>query len=383
LGDAGRAVAALRAHLARWAIQPTGIACFDCESMPLAARIAAELALPYPSARAVAACRSKYACKRAWQAGGLPCPRVGLVGSASDAVQFFNRLGRPVVLKPLTGSGSELIFLCNSADDCSSAFSTITSRLAQHPDVRMYGPGATGVDRADLRLVCAVEEFVDGEEYSCDFVIDRGRVDVIRIARKVSACVQTFGTTLAYLVPAGLPEGIALDDFRTQLSGAARTLGIERAICMLDFIVHEGKAVMIEMAPRPGGDCLPPLLLRSCGLDVLACTLDFAEGLPVTVPRPARWRRLVGLRLFAEQAGVIRNIDATALQADRRVLECHLKRRPGYRIVFPPEDYNSRILGHVIFEPSGNVAIEKECLEIAAMLDLETGMPRCSTATPS
>ncbi len=343
-----QALAALRQHLDRWDIVPAGITCFDCESMPLAAHIARSLALHYPSPEAIAACRSKFACKQAWHRAGLPCPEIELVRTADDAARFIERIRRPAILKPLTGSGSELLFLCANKNDCTAAFHTIKTRLAQHPDTRMYATG----DTTNPREVFALEEFISGTEYSCDFIIDGTRVEIIRIARKIPARQHSVGTTLAYVLPAQLPPAIDHERLRRQLGEAARTLGVGRAICMIDVMIEGKRPAMIEIAPRPGGDCLPPLILKSCGLDMLGTALDFAEGRHVTVPEPSRWKPLVGLRLFADRPGIIRKIDDAELRADPRVLESYLKRGPGHHVVLPPEDYDSRLLGHVIFEPS-------------------------------
>ena len=106
-------------------------------------------------------------------------------------------------------------------------------------------------------------------------------------------------------------------------------------------------------------------------MDILGCTLDFAEGRPVMVPASSRWRRLVGLRVFAMRPGVIRRVDLSSLYADRRVVECHLKRGPGHHVVLPPEDYDSRLLGHVIFEASDPADVENECAQICAKLSVD------------
>jgi biotin carboxylase len=372
LTDAEGALAVLRDHLRDNRITLGGVTCFDCESLSLAARIAQSFALPYPSTEAVAACRSKLACKDHWRRAGLPCPDAGLVSSEDEALRFMERLGRPVVLKPLTGSGSELVFLCRDKEDCSRAFRTIEAQLAAHSDVRMYGGQAGG---EDFRRLFAIEEVIEGEEYSCDYLIENGRVEIIRIARKLPAPNQPIGTILAYLLPADLPPQIGVERFRGQLREAARAVGLERAICMLDFFVRGDEAFMIEIAPRPGGDCLPFLLRQSCGLDILGAALDFAERSPLAIPAPERWRRLAGVRLFAPQPGVIRSLDVTAIREDPRVLETHLKCAPGHRVILPPENYDSRILGHVIFTPRNADDIESECLDIASKLHIEMETP--------
>ncbi len=152
---------------------------------------------------------------------------------------------------------------------------------------------------------------------------------------------------------------------------------------MLDFIVQDNRAFMIELTPRPGGDCLPPLLLNSCGMDILGCTLDFAEGHPFVPDTSLQWQPLVGVRLFAACSGEIEQIDSSALLRDHRVVESHLKRGPGHRVVLPPEDYESRLLGHVIFKPAGPESIENECIEIASKLKIEMNRELCATVSPS
>jgi len=88
---------------------------------------------------------------------------------------------------------------------------------------------------------------------------------------------------------------------------------------MADLMVAEGRAYLIELTPRPGGDCLPPLIMHSSSLDMLGLTLDFAASRPIIWPAPEEWQAMVGLRLFAKQEGVIRKLDLNRLQQDSRV----------------------------------------------------------------
>jgi len=76
------------------------------------------------------------------------------------------------------------------------------------------------------------------------------------------------------------------------------------------------------------------------------------------------------LRLFSKWAGVIRVLDGAGLRRDPRVLEVSLKHGPGHRVVLPPDDYESRLLGHVIFAPTVGRAIRDECNELVAQLRL-------------
>ena len=65
---------------------------------------------------------------------------------------------------------------------------------------------------------------------------------------------------------------------------------------------------------------------------------------------------------------MISRLDASGLQADKRVVEYCAKRGPGDKVALPPDDYDSQLLGHVIFQPSSSDDIERECLELAGLL---------------
>jgi len=368
-------LASLHNHLDRWQIKPTGVTCFDCESLDLGGRIARALSLPFPALSAIEACRDKYRCKDLWRQAGVACPPAVIARHTSDVLDFFQCHGLPIVLKPLTGSGSELTFKCSDPSECRRAVEIIRSRLAGHPNRRMYKVGPSGSPGTDARPQFVAEAFVAGNEFSCDFVLDGDRLNIIRTAAKLFAADQPWGTPLAYRVPADLSAELDLETFERQLLRAARALGLERAVCMVDFIVAENTAHLLEMTPRPGGDCLPALIRHSCGLDMLALALDFAEGRPLQIPDLLNWRPLVGLRLLAHSAGRLKKIDAAALQQNGSVREVYLKARPGRRIVLPPEDYDSRVLGHVIFGPDGLRPIETQCAELTAKLTLEIEKP--------
>jgi biotin carboxylase len=292
---------------------------------------------------------------------GLPCPASVIVKSRDEALAAFDRMNPAAVLKPLSGSGSELVFLCKSKKECTEAFNLLANHLSSPACRRMYAP----VANTDPKTAFLMESYKKGTEYSCDFILEKGRIDILRLARKIPAVGHPFGTTLAYVLPASRPP---VDDLEEILFEGAEALGFTRALCMVDFLVHEDEIELLEMTPRPGGDCLPDLMLTSSGFDILGAALDFAEGKKINPPPEDQWQRLVGVRFIAGQAGTIAEYDVSELKEDFFVLEYRLKYRPGHGVVLPPDDYDSRILGHVIFEPSGDSSIEVEAPEIADKL---------------
>ena len=365
LSDYSEVRQVLQRHLLQENIRLDGVACYDCESMELAATLAQEFSLPYPSVQSVNNCRNKYLTKTLWARHNLVTPRVLQIRSATEAVHFFQDLGGPCVLKPPGGSGSELIFRCDSARACRHNFIKIIDGLQQRRNNRLYKSFRT----ADP--VILAEEFVMGEEYSCDFVIENGRVEVIRLTRKILSSRGPFGTALGYLLPGPLPEEIKEHDFKQTLYQSALALGINRAICMLDFMVCKNQIVLLELSPRPGGDCLPSLLRRCWNLDMITLYLDFCQQRPWRLQKPANLNPCLGLRLHAGCSGSLKKVDTRQLQHDSRVREIHLTRQPGHQIIMPPDDYDSWLLGHIIFDLDVDTAPEAQCRALLEKLVVE------------
>jgi biotin carboxylase len=344
LADYRLAGARLEKHLEHWGLALDGIACFDCESMELAAVLAERYALPYPSRAAIGLCRDKYLSNLKWRENGINCPKTRRVHSPGEAERFQAELDGPVVLKPLTGSGSEHVYLCQSPEECRVNYELIFSALQNERSNRLYRSSEPA------RALIVAEEFIDGEEYSCDFMIDNNQIGLIRLTKKIRATNSPFGTIHGYILNPALPEQISEKAFLEALRESARSLHIDRGICMLDFMVRNQEMVLLELAPRPGGDCLPQLLMKACGLDILSLSLDFARR------EQTRWDvhlsdvapTFMGIRIIAKEGGILRKIDITAIKDDPRVLEIGSSKEPGHLVVMPPEDYDSWILGYVI-----------------------------------
>ncbi len=364
LNDCGQVFNSLKNHLQKWDISLDGIACFDCESMELAAELAQRYSLPYPDFETIRNCRDKYISKLLWQQNNIRCPASRIVGTPDEAAAFFNLIKSPCVMKPLTGSGSELVFRCDSPAECRRAFAEIQKGLQERRSHRLYKSNSHSAP------LIIIEELVSGMEYSCDFIIEDSRVEVIRLARKIHSPHGPFGTIRGYIIEESLPEEIEQQMFERTLLHGAEALGIRRAVCMADFMLRGREVVLLEMSPRPGGDCIPYLLRHSMNLDILKLNLDFARQIPVKITNLQNQKPCAGLRLHAGKSGVLGKIDARHLSRDPRVLEIHLPRRHGHIVHMPPEDYESWLIGHIIFRPDES-SLESQFDELIHKIKVE------------
>ena len=360
LEDFAAVRAELVRHLARWNLVLAGIACFDGESLELAAQLAFEFSLPYPSVASVRESNDKFRAKRRWAEKGVPCPQARLIDSAAGAFAFLQEVDGPCILKPVSASGSELVFRCSGKRECEKWTPLVQAGVA--------GEGASAAELAATLILA--EEYIPGEEYSCDFAMVAGQARVLRLTRKLPAPRQPFGTIMAYALVDDAAAPFAQEELAQVLARGSLALGLERAVCMVDFIVGDQGLVLLEMTPRPGGDCLPQLLRRACQVDILALTLAFARQGSVARPT-ARGEGYAGLRLHARRSGELRKIESRALLQDERVRECQLLRQAGHRVVLPPEDYGSWYLGYAIFRLQPERGWAEQCAELGKLLLVE------------
>ncbi len=360
----------LLGHLKKRDQSLSGIACYDCEWLTLAAELAKYFNLPFPSVEAVRLSRDKYRSKKIWADLGVRCPEAELVYSAGQALKLCESFGGPVVLKPLTGSGSELTFRCDNLYDLAAAYRTLIDGLAQRSESPMYRLDPEMQDDSLPASSIMAEEFINGREYSADFIIADNKIRLIRLAKKITDDTLPFGTTMAYMIPAQLPGWLNYELLCEKIYDAANALGLTRAVCMMDFKITRDEIVLLELTPRIGGDCLPPLIRKSCGLDTIGLALDFAEGKEIIIPPPAQWTELIGMRLFSVKSGRFTGVSYKDNLNDSRIAEIFIKRRIGHEIIAPPDDYDSWVLGYVIFEPEPDKRPREQCNDIREKISI-------------
>ncbi len=370
LGNSSNIPAQVKQRSQQWEIEIVGVVCFDDDSLPLAAELARHLKLPFESPQTVANCRNKWRSGSIWRSNGISSPASVVAFTEDEAVDAMRRLDSAVVLKPFCGSGSEMVIHCLTETECRHAawlHLQYTSSIKRPPSSRR---------RRRLRQQdnshsggFLVEEYILGQEYSCDILITPHESRLIRIARKIPASNHPPGTIHAYQVPASIP-GISDGQLTEFMDTAARSLGITRAIVMADFIVRGDCMYLLEMAPRPGGDCLPPLLRHAAEFDILKAAVSLARGEEFHIPDLPEWTTLVGLRLLTGFSGRITQCDTRFISSDPRVRNCTITIGPNHTVLQPPDDYDSRILGYVIFAPDAGLSIRGQCEELQRKLIL-------------
>ncbi|MBN2420284.1 MAG: ATP-grasp domain-containing protein [Deltaproteobacteria bacterium] len=367
----------LKKYLSKQDVSPC-FACFDCETLYLASRLAENYNAPFPKSEAVLKARNKFVSSRLWMKHRVFTPECGIASNLFESLSLFKKFKENVVLKPLTGSGSELVFHCTEEQDIIKAveiFQAQLKRRRNNPLFALIMDPLSG-DMIDPCSIWIVEEYIDGPEYSCDFFMDKDMIRILRETGKIKDSDYPFGTVSGYTIPPYYPDGAIRKEIKSTMKDAASALGFTWGFFMADFIVSKGIIHIIELTPRPGGDSLPELIKESTGADILKTYLDSITGDTASLenfPKPSG--RFASVHLFSDREGIIDDIDTADITSDPRTRLLLLKKNRGDSVSQPPDDYDNRLVGYCIISQDTDDFSLKMCKDIQRKIKIKYTNP--------
>jgi biotin carboxylase len=199
----------------------------------LAARLRERWGVPGMSVEVADGFRDKKVMKDRVAAAGLRVPRAERVRTVADCWEAQERIGFPLVLKPIAGAGSADTYLVASKDDLEA----VLGRLSHVPEA-------------------SCEEYVDGEEFTFDTVCVGGKPLFENVAQYLPKPLEARShewispviVTVRDLAQDKLAGGIELG--RRVLEALRMGDGFTH---MEWFLTPSGEAVFGEIGCRPGG----------------------------------------------------------------------------------------------------------------------------------
>jgi len=130
------------------------------------------------------------------------------------------------------------------------------------------------------------------------------------------------------------------------------------------------------MSPRTGGNGIPDVLARGCGLDIEAATIRFALGEMPTLPGRIEPSRETGSLVFGvDRAGMLQRVPTLdeLRAACPEVYGLKLFRQPGDRV--EAFEHNGAAVGCALFDCPGpeGYALRREAIQAGLRLGLEGG----------
>lgn len=227
-----------------------GILSFSLESaLPTVVYVAQKLGLVSNSEECIELTQSKFAQRKALEQAGIPVPCFYLIESEADMTKVTCRF--PVIVKPVDSGGSQGICKVESPSDLIKAY--------------RYAADYSRTGRV------IVEEFVDGREFSVEYISHQGKHYFLQITDKVTSGAPRF-VEMQHHQPADISDNIK-NSIQQMVEGALTALKIENSASHTEIKLNsEGKLYIIETGARMGGDYITSDLVR------LSTGYDFVEG---------------------------------------------------------------------------------------------------------
>jgi len=222
-----------------------------------ALQVAEAYALPFLARSTVEAARDKCLMKEAFIRGGVTTPRHKQFRSLDELRAAVHELGLPVVVKPVDAAHSIGIRRIDSERELEAGYAYCRAGLQDVAE--SWG---IGVERFQ------VEQYIEAErEFSVEVVNFAGEHHVVAITDKSLTPPPYFAET-GHMVPSTHTHDIAL---RNEAVAACRALQITHGVSHVEIRLDaRGRAYVIEVAARPGGDGIMDLVERAYGMNMYA-----------------------------------------------------------------------------------------------------------------
>lgn len=292
--------------------------------------------------------RDKARMKDCLRAAGVPCARHALVADRDSAIEFAERVGFPLVVKPPAGAGGKGTW---RIDD--------PAQLAELLDRHPPNPN-------NLTLI---EEFVRGTEYSFDSVMIDGQLVWHSISRYMPSPLDVLENPWiqwCVMLPRDI-SGAEFDPIRDAGEAALHALGMTTGLSHMEwFRLADGRIAISEVGARPPGAQITSLLSYAHDIDLYRAwphLMVFGE-----FPAPPR-RYAVGAAYIRGQGrGTVRRIhglESAQQRLGHLVVEARLPREGQ-----PPSDsYEGD--GFVIVRHPDTAIVEAALAEIVATIRVE------------
>lgn len=212
---------------------------------------------------------NKHLMRCAFEQNGDPSPKSILIDDDTNIEELD--ISFPAIIKPTDRSGSRGIYKVYNPEEAKEAYK--------------------GALEQSLEKKVLLEEFVEGDEYSVEYVSYKGQHHFLAVTKKYTTGAPRFIET-GHLEPAPISDELT-EKIKKIIEHALDTLEIKNGASHSEIKIDaKGNIRIIEIGGRMGGDCIgSDLVMYSTGYDFVRMVIQIACGeapdfTPVCEPFP-------------------------------------------------------------------------------------------------
>lgn len=321
-------------------------------SMNVMGRLNDELGLSGITREQAIRATNKHLMREAFEKGNAPSPISILTANAEDAWSHLqNDFTTDGILKPSRNSGSRGI-------------AKVTRNMDKDDFVKAYNVAFN--ESRDKSVL--IEQFIEGPEFSVEIIVWNGKVNVLTVTDK-----KTTGAPHFVELGHNQPSCYSNEDVETLKAAAVagvKALGVNNCACHAEAKLMDGKAYLMEIGARLGGDFISTELTHlSTGIDMVAAAINVALGVKPDL-NVKEEPKGVCIRYFCPKPGKLVSITNTEILNDSRVYLWEIYHKEGDMI--PEVTSSLSRSGHVIVTEDTPEKAIKLAEEITGKVEFKT-----------
>lgn len=203
--------------------------------------------------------RNKYVMKSILNRKNIKTAKFSKVSNEIDIYKFINKVGFPIVIKPIDGFGTARTYKIENK--------TILEEFL----------------RSNKCYPLLVEEYIKGREFHCDSIVIKGNIEFSSVGEYLHPLIQTIGNKKligSIVYPSSGIEPSFITKIKEMNKEVINVLEIKDSICHSEFFITEyGEAVFSEIAVRiGGGPVICPCIKNTHGVDLFKAFIDVELG---------------------------------------------------------------------------------------------------------
>ena len=308
-----------------------------------AARIAARLGVRHISPASAALLRDKYRVRCALADCGLAQPEFAVAESNQEIKLAVQRLGLPVLIKPVDGYGSQNIVVLRHPEDLDPLLSPLDELLPSGAD---YGLGVKANDRV------LIERFMSGNIIGCDTLSSGGHHRLLGVHEKLLFPPPSFAIRGGSFTP----NYAALGDVERYVFAALDAVGFDWGAAHTEVMLTADGPRIIEINPRLVGAKIARLVGFGLGRSLHAELIALHAGEPMTKASGSHPSVAVSRWIAAAEDGILTEVEMPH-SVDARIRCTEILKQAG-DFVRPPLENADRI-GYVMVCDNDKIEAER------------------------
>lgn len=301
-------------------------------SMNVMGRLNDELGLSGITREQAIRATNKHLMREAFESGNAPYPKSILTENAEDAwMHLQNDFSTDGILKPSRNSGSRGI-------------AKVVRDMNKADFINAYNIALN--ESRDKSVL--LEQFIEGPEFSIEIIVWNGKVNVLTVTDKKTTGGPHF-VELGHNQPSCY-SAEEVEILKAAAVAGVKALGVNNCACHAEAKLMDGKAYLMEIGARLGGDFISTELTHlSTGIDMVAAAINVALGIEPDL-NPKEEPKGVCIRYFCPKPGKLVSVGNTEILKDPRVYLWEIYHKAGD--VIPEVTSSLCRSGHVIVTES-------------------------------